>query len=443
MIDIAIIIIAVLLLSYILFCNVDFAGLLAAIAVFVSGLLLLNKGNSEDFSITGGGDDDNDSDDTNTQQECKKYMKYKLSINKSRLKPANVQKMDKRTSDIILHGADFEINHLTDAEHSDNFSRILVMDDSLPVYKQRKFYFKQVLHWGQLKLMLTEIEFLTIALKENTGDLPIYMVYAGSAPGNHIPYLSRMFPTIYFELYDPNDFVVKDSDMIKTHVQFFTDVDAKYWRDQPDKYVIFCSDIRTEPATEEAVTFNMNMQLDWWKVINPELAMFKFRLPWKAGITEYPQGDIYIQPFPGQTSTETRLIVKKDAPIIEYDNITYEKACFHHNTVNRIMHYGDEDLCLSTDLLDNCYDCYAFLHILKEYISAVDSDQDPMILAKEIQKEITVHGNINTRTRVSLKKMLDYIANHLIGVDMSEQQLTGKFKKSKATHAATMKAYKK
>jgi hypothetical protein len=176
--------------------------------------------------------------------------------------------------------------------------------------------------------------------KESKSDKPIYFVYAGAAPGDHQDYLKALFPDIYFELYDPNDFICKDSDKLKTHVQFFTNKDAEYWRSMSDKvFLVFCFDIRSEPPSDENIKRNMDMQLEWWKIMNPELSMFKFRLPWSEGQTEYPKGDIYFQAFPGPTSIETRLIVKKDAPIIKYDNKNYEDACFYHNVVERIRYY--------------------------------------------------------------------------------------------------------
>lgn len=261
-------------------------------------------------------------------------------------------------------------------------------------YFQRPYDFKRTLHWGQLKLMLTEIEFLTLATKASLD--PITMVYAGAAPGDHIDVLSDMFPDVQFELYDPNDFIIAPTDKIKTHVQFFTDEDARKWVNTPG--LVFCSDIRSEPATQEVIKRNMAMQLDWWRIMNPLLSMFKFRLPWDAGLTEYPAGDIYIQPFPGSTSTETRLIVKQGASIIKYDNQQYEEACFYHNTVNRDKKYsiiGESDLDLNTDGLDNCYDCMRFYLILKDYLNAFNkpaTHTDILALADSIQKTIAKHS---------------------------------------------------
>jgi len=258
-------------------------------------------------------------------------------------------------------------------------------------YERRQYQFKPNLHWGQLKLLLTEIEFLTIVLSEYKGELPIYFVYAGAAPGDHIWYLQLLFPTIYFELYDPNDFSIKDNDKLKTHVQFFTNKDAEYWRSRNDIFLVFCSDIRTEPASSENIINNMAMQLKWWQIMNPELSMFKFRLPWEEGKTQYPEGEIYIQPFPGPTSTETRLVVRKGAKLIDYDNIQYEGACFYHNTVDREKYYETSlgHLNLDRDGFDNCYDCAAMIEIIKKYLAVSKLDYTVRELITDMQENIT------------------------------------------------------
>ena len=63
----------------------------------------------------------------------------------------------------------------------------------------------QVIHWGQRKLMLSEMELL---LLQGTGE-GITVVYAGAAPGTHIKLLSELFPSTHFHLYDPAPFTVK------------------------------------------------------------------------------------------------------------------------------------------------------------------------------------------------------------------------------------------
>ena len=62
--------------------------------------------------------------------------------------------------------------------------------EDIPVFKSG--------HWGQRKLLLTEILFFTLHGKPNTT-----VIYAGAAPSDHMLFLSKMFPTYHFVLVDP------------------------------------------------------------------------------------------------------------------------------------------------------------------------------------------------------------------------------------------------
>ncbi len=314
-----------------------------------------------------------------------------------KLRPDYKSRIDEYAYDALFNNKYPELKHYRD-ETCTPLRRILSSDFPRLKYHRRNNELKLTLHWGQLKLMLTEVEFLTLVLKENP-TLPIYMIYAGAAPGNHILYLSELFPTVHFELYDPNNFQIQDTDMIKTHVQFFRDEDAKQWN-VSDKYVVFVSDIRTEPATEEMVMRDMEMQKGWYQMMNPELSMFKFRLPWSPGSTPYLEGEIYIQPFPGPTSTETRLIVRKNAPIIDYDNTQYEEQLFHHNTIerNQCHEHVLGDVSIEKDGIDNCYDCAAFVHIVSEYIKTSGSSKTVEDMIVELQREI-MNGKYTIKSR--------------------------------------------
>lgn len=70
-------------------------------------------------------------------------------------------------------------------------------------------------HIGQLKLWVSEIQFLT---QNTTPDEDWYVVYAGAAPGKHDTELSNMFPRCKFLLVDPNEFDVDgQTDMIRSN----------------------------------------------------------------------------------------------------------------------------------------------------------------------------------------------------------------------------------
>ena len=290
----------------------------------------------------------------------------------------------------------------------------------LEPYHRRATEFKPQLHWGQLKLFLTEVEFLTqvrqitqklygspktffklqevenkqykggrdkissesedfVPLRTKNSTPKIILIYPGAAPGNHTNYLHSMFPEMDFHLYDMQKFATRPNKQIHLYEQYFFEEDARKWKSTIDKMrqsgqnvvVALCSDIRTEPATEEEVAKNMEMQRIWWEIMEPDLTMFKFRLPWKPGTTIYPKGEIYIQPFAGQTSTETRLIFGKKQPLIEYNNQAYEQAMFFHNTKARNCLWKSQFNVVPTlhaDGFCTCYDCTALVWILSDYL---------------------------------------------------------------------------
>jgi len=404
MMGLLIVILLIIILWYLFDFNLYLFGIITIINIFVLDLIqsdfVSDFVSDFDFKILpnkiGGGD-----------TVGKSYrIKNHFVSDEFKLLPEYVQKM--------LLKDKFSLSHTIKEDFSFHpFSRII--NDDSPRLKYTKptpeIAYKPQVHWGQLKLMLSEVEFLTLVYKQykESGDTrPIYIVYAGAAPGHHIDYLHSMFPDIYFYLYDPNDFVAKENDKVKTFVQFFMDEDAKKWKDD-SKYVCLISDIRTFPATEENIVDNMNLQKGWWDIMNPELSMFKFRLPWNEGKTEYMEGDIYLQVYPPITSTETRLIVKKDAKMKIYDHKIYEEQCFYHN-VNRNKQFKNVlklDLEIENKYLphmDMCYDCTAFIYIVNEYIKYFDSEN--LSNERVIEKTLDIENNIWENKDLRTQKIL-------------------------------------
>jgi SAM-dependent methyltransferase len=302
-------------------------------------------------------------------------------------------------------------------------------------YHTRNNEWKGVIHWGQRKLLLTEIEFLTIFLKKYTDTKPVYMIYAGAAPGTHVLYLSSLFPTVHFELYDPRDFNIglKGNDMINTHVQYFTDDTAKQWieTDHTDKTILLVSDIRTgEPGkmsdieVENRVKIDHEWQQTWYRIMNPKMAMFKFRLPWDDEKTEYLDGSIYIQPYPPATSTETRLIVGYNCGMKIYDNRQYEEQLFYYNNYERNMEYTN---CLShikpiyKEWLKNEYDYAAEVHILRDYINM----KDPACINKYLEQKIIQMVSHISRTLSSRRTLrtIQPIKEHKKNIMIKLQEL--------------------
>eukprot|EP01113_Clastostelium_recurvatum_P023758 TRINITY_DN2832_c0_g1_i4.p1 TRINITY_DN2832_c0_g1~~TRINITY_DN2832_c0_g1_i4.p1 ORF type:complete len:249 (+),score=62.08 TRINITY_DN2832_c0_g1_i4:51-797(+) len=79
-------------------------------------------------------------------------------------------------------------------------------------YQRRQGEAKTVDHWGQRKLLLSEIEFLSRfasasaagpSSSSSSSSSSMVVVYAGAAPGTHIPFLQRLFPRLRWILVDP------------------------------------------------------------------------------------------------------------------------------------------------------------------------------------------------------------------------------------------------
>lgn len=260
----------------------------------------------------------------------------------------------------------------------------------LPSMPKMEFKDKKTLstleHWGQRKLLLTEIEFLT----RNTSPNKDYVfIYAGAAPGKHIPLLSLMFPNIkVFELWDPTKFEIPENELSEKFIlnnEIFTDDVAKSLKKKyKHERVLFLSDIRRTTMDEDIIE-DMKWQSDWVKILRPRASLLKFRLPWDNKSTKYLKGSILIQPWAPINSTETRLEVlhKDDFEEIEYSHKTYEQQMFYFNDVIRKNGYFDVpfegfDNSLFTpskknkrekhSMYDHCYDCSCELWLLHNYV---------------------------------------------------------------------------
>jgi len=247
----------------------------------------------------------------------------------------------------------------------EQFSRILAPDAAGLSYHRRRDERKSVVHWGQRKLLMSEIEFLTLyAVPDCT------VVYAGAAPGTHTGFLADMFPEVKkFVLVDPGQFSVRPGPRIQVIQDLFTDDMAFSFRGQD---VLFISDIRTanwhklnRDDVEEAVQEDMMAQMRWHLLMQPRHSMLKFRLPWEDGKTAYLNGTVFLPVWGPQTTTETRLVVARDAKMKDWDNRLYESQMFRFNTVTRVQNYPHQ---VRAEGIDHCFDCASEVEILRRYL---------------------------------------------------------------------------
>lgn len=218
-------------------------------------------------------------------------------------------------------------------------------------------------HWGQLKLMMTELLFLSDNYNTSKHTKPV-VVYAGAAHGDHIPILSKMFPKIRWILYDPSKFNITSDDKITIVNEFYTNDVSEQIKERADEEgwdIFFISDIRLAPEDgdnpddvsyekESQIEEDMKMQEGWHNILKPVASLLKFRIPYTItevnGEFKYLPGELMIQPFPPRFSGESRLVVKENNVQVNFGTRWYEEVMFYHNIVTR-PHYEYEPLTKS------------------------------------------------------------------------------------------------
>ena len=248
-------------------------------------------------------------------------------------------------------------------------------------------------HFGQLKLLLSEMKFLIDILSKITDEeeqKKIIIIYVGSAPFIHGKLLLKMFPYINWYLIDPAPFdqeIVKysknenTSGRVRYANEYFTDEFAKNIVSEygDNMKIYFIGDHRRE-AYELSIEEDMNMQKNWIQIIKPIKSMVKFRPSWEKDEFSYIPGIIQIQQYACESSTETRYTMDQadvDREII-LNAKEYEDQMFHYNNCKRMQYhkYAEkfDNIIYSKKFilqgLDHCGDCCGFLRICEMYFEA-------------------------------------------------------------------------
>lgn len=241
-------------------------------------------------------------------------------------------------------------------------------------YVRRDDRHRSLYYNGPLKLLLGDLNFLNLWTNASYGTA-YTIVYAGAAPGHHISRLASLFPACTFILYDVHAFAANLPKNVVAHQEFFTsDVAATLAKEHRNAVsstekssILFISNIRT-CRTSDYSAADMDRQREWVRILQPEVSMLKFGLPWGAGRTKYLDGTLVFQPFSSQASTVCRLISRREqieGAEKEYDNLEYEEQLAYHNMIGRVRGY---DHGIQFVGLDHCHDCSAFVAISRGYI---------------------------------------------------------------------------
>jgi hypothetical protein len=272
---------------------------------------------------------------------------------------------------------------------------------------------KSVLFWGQRKLLLSELDFLTRCTHENSEIKEVLCV--GCAPGRRVAYLAEKFPELHFTLVAPLDFAIKESAQITIRQEFFTDAIAQQFAAANKKAtLLFMSDIWATlqgQKKREAELDDMAKQLAWHKMLHPWRSLLRFHPP-MSGHFEYLDGERHLEAWGNDVTRQCRLVTPrydpKDFPKMRsWDVDVHTDQMFYFQTISRVGWYS-HNLPLGTIKgVDHCHDCCSELLIFQNYMRRKPLSSTPLPdvveeikLTSEEIKEVTMMSN-------AISKLLD------------------------------------
>ena len=210
-----------------------------------------------------------------------------------------------------------------------------------------------------------------------------------------------------FDLYDPRDFAVKETNNIKIYQQFFTDEDAFKYKEDADNLLFICDmrtlDIGTAKKhrnvkkrifeMDKIIMDDLNFMKKWILIMRPYRSFIKFRLPYSKGTTRYFKGIVYMQQY-APASTECRLYITDPDKFTEYDNEDVDEKMTYFNNVIRKESYEEyADLLKELGLVNN-RDSSMMCYIMEYYIEQTGIDVDLKTMVKEV---IDFHKDLNDK----------------------------------------------
>lgn len=283
-------------------------------------------------------------------------------------------------------------------------------------YRKKPCEIKPQVHIPQLKLFLSELKFLM----EFAGfDRQMNVIYIGAANGKHIVYLANLFPKLSFYLFgltpDANEFnhvdnIITFSDSFK---HFSTDQAAIFSRGSLFKMqLLIISNIRSGGSPRYGYDFDsccakdMEDQLTWVRLIQPDAALLKFHLSCKPGKTIWlapcSEKHILFAPFSSKSGTELQLVTIDPWKMREYDNTMIEEQMYYFNNFTRVCQYGlsipgfSENPLKDKLHMDDCWDCCAMREICMEFLSKKYNQEccGPTLEVHEVISAAVYHSTI-------------------------------------------------
>ena len=313
-------------------------------------------------------------------------------------------------------------------------------------------------HYGQRKLLFTEIEFLSLLAKRFLLR-HVLVVYIGSAAGFHLPIIFDMFPDVSWILIDPAPFKFLRTHKYAVHESKFTIINDFYNDESYNnilninrkkykrKHIAFISDIRLQP-TDQSTFRDMLNQQKWLIQLQSCAYMLKFRLPYASfeykhadyqytidyttpcGMDMPPNiqhdkilylgGKIYTQLYPPNRSSESRLIGFRatDQPFAftYYDALQYDENMNYFNKIDRVSCYrfkGSRQLKKHILGFDDGYESVSEFYLIWKYFQRYKKIKpDNKLVVNFLFKVSKEHDYLTHRT------LIDCIYKTLLKRDM-------------------------
>lgn len=274
------------------------------------------------------------------------------------------------------------------------------------------------LHFGQRKLMLSEVEFcvevarqMEARYKAAAGAKKALIVYAGAACGLHLPFLFSMFPAFDFVLIDPAPFCAQVKEIAARDescvLELIEDICTpelclrlrRSYCETHDIYLV--SDIRSGQPTgmslnqehTDMIQQDNNTQREWCFSLEVQAAMLKFHPPYPAvkdaGAAHfsamdttaeeyvYLDGTALLGVWAPKSSSEVRLVVVGPftrgyaAPTRRYYCTAHEERCYAYNISGRY----EKDCAAERLILQSYLDAFPGTYESVEHLSRLLSER--------------------------------------------------------------------
>jgi len=218
-------------------------------------------------------------------------------------------------------------------------------------------------HWGQRKLMITEIRFLTECVSVGGSDM-ISVLYAGCRPGWHISGLLDLFPTVKIlgiDLEPPGSDLHPRFEYAQMRLE---DVPPETF--QMVDHMI--ADIGTSRSLNE-ISDHLHIMVEAGRKVR-RTSMIKLRLDHMEDSILIPEGDIHLSPWRGRFSDECRLVFDSGAHLRFLNTGLMRRRMYYFNRHCRTsVQRGRESLLIACP----CHDCNLETAILQRHLEVSGS----------------------------------------------------------------------